>query len=65
MYYFRNRSLPITAPKCLCSGDVIFMLVLLNISAAFDLYSDLTINFVLPGFGIRTSGQHPKAPSTN
>ena len=51
MYYFRNRSLPITAPKCLCSGDVIFMLVLLNISAAFDLYSDLTINFVLPGFG--------------
>ena len=50
MYPFRYSSLPITAPKRLCL-DVIFMLVLSNISAEFDSYSCLTINIVLLGFG--------------
>ena len=51
MYPFRYSSLPITAPKRLCPLDVIFMLVLSNISAEFDSYSGLTINIVLLGFG--------------
>ena len=51
MYTFRYSSLPITAPKCLCPDDVIFVLVLSNISAAFYSYSGLTINIVLPYFG--------------
>ena len=51
MYSFRCSSLPITAYKCLCPGDVIFMLVLSNIFAAFDSYSALTIDIVLLGFG--------------
>ena len=51
MYSFRYSSFPITAPKCLCSFDVIFLLVLSNISAAFDSYSGLTINIVVLGFG--------------
>ena len=40
-------------PQCLCPDVIIFMfsmLVLSNISAAFDLYLDLTINIVLFGF---------------
>ena len=51
MYSFRYSSLSITAPKCLRPDQVIFTLVLSNISAAFDSYSSLAINIVLLGFG--------------
>ena len=47
----RYSSLPITTPQCLCPDDVILMLVLSNISAAFDLYYGLAINMVLLGSG--------------
>ena len=39
-----------TPLKCLCLDDVIFMLVLSNISAVFDSHLGLTITIVLLGF---------------
>ena len=51
VYSFQYSSLLITAPKCLCPDDVILMLVLSNISEAFNSYLVSVINIVLLGFG--------------
>ena len=50
IYSSQYSSLPITLPKCFCPDDVILMLVLWNISAAFEMYFGLTINIALLGF---------------